>query len=175
MPNEKLDVFVHCHGMKPKKLGVEPNERLRDALAKAELSADDMVFLGEWNEALKESDEAEDGEDNHEPVDQNRTVQELKIRNHDHIHCHKCRRIAVEVNYGSRTRRHKFSPATTMEVVTQWAKKKLKLDDASAADLVLQKCGTVEQPRPNQHLGEVGDSGNCEVCFDLVKEVTPQG
>lgn len=172
MTTEQLDVFVHCYGTKPKKLTAEPHERLRDILTKGGCSADNLVFVGEWNEALAE---VEGGEDSHEPVDPDRVIRDLEIRNHEHIHCHKCKRIDVEINYGSGTKRHKFSPATTIDVVTQWAKKKFMLDDASAGDLVLQKCGTKEHPRPNQHLGEVVDPVNCKICLDLVKEVTPQG
>lgn len=176
MANAKVELFVHCHSAKPKKLSADSNECLRDVMAKAGVvAAGDLIFVGEWAEALKEPDDVDDGDDSHEPIDAGLTLEQLKIRGHDHIHCHKCRRVAVEVNYGPHTKRHKFSPATTVEVVTKWAKKKFKLDDAAAADLILQKCGTTERPRPNQHLGEIVEAGNCMICFDLVKEVTPQG
>jgi hypothetical protein len=58
--------------------------------------------------------------------------------------------------------------------VTGWARKALGLDDASAAEYVLRLCGTTDQPRPDKHLGELVGS-TCSLCFDFVKEVTPQG
>ncbi|MFZ3327502.1 MAG: hypothetical protein WA231_17175 [Methylocella sp.] len=82
----------------------------------------------------------------------------------------------VEVNFGGKTKRHKFSPATTIAVVTEWARKKFpNLDAAAAAEYVLQICGTTAQPRSDEHLGELVAAATCSICFDLVKEVTPQG
>ena len=42
------------------------------------------------------------------------------------------------------------------------------------AEYVLRLCGTNDQPRPDKHLGELVGS-TCSLCFDFVKEVTPQG
>lgn len=176
MSHEKIDLFLHGSGDKPRKISAGREERLIDVLAKSGINAADaLVFVGEWTEALTEEKSINDGNDTHEPVDPTQTIERLKIREHEHIHCHKCHQIAVDVNYGSDTKKHKFSPATTIEVVTKWAKTKFPLDAAAAADLVLQKCGTDNRPRPNQHLGELVEAGNCKICFDLVKEVTPQG
>jgi hypothetical protein len=61
-------------------------------------------------------------------------------------------------------------------VVTAWARKKLPdIDVAAAAEFVLQICGTQTQPRSTDHLGELVPAATCSICFDLVKEVTPQG
>lgn len=176
MSHEKIELFLHFSGEKPKKVSAGHEERLIDVVAKSSINAADaLVFVGEWTEALKEEIDVENGKDTHEPVNATQMLDQLKIRNHDHVHCHKCHRIATGINYGSQTKRHQFSPATTIEVITKWAKKKLKLDDAAAAELVLQICGTTDRPRPNQHLGELVGAGSCEICFDLVPEVTPQG
>lgn len=173
---DKIELFVHCFGEKPKKVCTGHEESLVDVLAKAGINAADaLVFAGEWIEALKENDDIEDGNDTHEPVNPAQTVGQLKLGDHHHVHCHKCLRIVATVNYAKQTKRHQFSPATTIEVVTKWAKKKLKLDDAAAVDLVLQICGRSDRPRPNQHLGELVEPGICNICFDLVPEVTPQG
>ncbi|MGB8840128.1 MAG: hypothetical protein WCC64_03570, partial [Aliidongia sp.] len=95
---------------------------------------------------------------------------------HRHVHCHHCWHVVVEVNFGGKTKRHKFSPATTIAVVTEWARKKFpNLDAAAAAEYVLQICGTTAQPRSDEHLGELVAAATCSICFDLVKEVTPQG
>jgi hypothetical protein len=92
------------------------------------------------------------------------------------VHRHHCRHVAVDVNFGGKTKRHKFSPATTVGVVTQWARKKFhNLDPAAAAEYVLQIVGTSTQPRSDEHLGELVGQTTCSICFDLVKEVTPQG
>jgi len=173
----KIEVFIHSQGAKPKKITAETHERLHDVLSQAGLPGlGDLVFLGESSEALDEADDVDNGEDSHEPVNAELTLEHLHLRDHGgHVHSHKCRRIMVTVNYGGGSKHHKFSPATTIEVVTRWAKKKFKLDDQAAADLVLQITGTKDIPRANQHLGEIVASGRCDVSFDLVKETTPQG
>jgi hypothetical protein len=40
---------------------------------------------------------------------------------------------------------------------------------------VLQFCGTTTQPRSDEHLGKLVDAPVCSLCFNLVKEVSPQG
>jgi hypothetical protein len=59
--------------------------------------------------------------------------------------------------------------------VAEWARKKFHLDAATAHEYVLQLCNTTDQPRPDKHLGELVDAPQCSICFNLVKEVTPQG
>jgi len=179
MVGEELDLFVHSQGAKPKVAAARPHETLREVLERTEVlkeGQDDLlVFVGEWEEALTEGDEIEEGEDRHEPVDVSLTIEVLELHRHRHIHVHRCKRVAVEVNFNGRTKRHRFSPATTVGVVTRWARKKFKLDGAAGAEYVLQICKTSKQPRPSEHLGELVEPSVCAICFDLVKEITPQG
>jgi hypothetical protein len=81
----------------------------------------------------------------------------------------------VDVNFGAKTKRHMFSPAATVGVATEWARRKFHLDAAVAGEYVLRICGTVTEPRPQEHLGDVVQGVACALCFDLVKEVTPKG
>ena len=179
MVGEELDLFVHSQGVKPKVATARSHESLREVLERTQVlkegQGDLLVFVGEWEEALSEGDEIEEGEDRHEPVDVSLTIEVLELHRHRHIHVHKCKRVAVEVNFNSRTKRHRFSPATTVGVVTRWARKKFKLDGAAGAEYVLQICKITKQPRPSEHLGELVEPLVCAICFDLVKEITPQG
>jgi hypothetical protein len=179
METQEIEVFVHVQGEKPKIAVGKPADILRDVLARIGITGAGqdglLVFVGESDDALKEGDEVEDGDDRHEPADAGRSLEALHLDRLRHVHVHRCRRIAVEVNFGGKTKRRKFSPAATVGVVTQWARRKLRLDPAAAAEYVLQLCGTTTQPRPDVHLGELATAGKCALCFDLVKEVTPQG
>ncbi len=178
MANAELEFFVHTPGARPQVIHAAPGDRLHDALVRAgvlQQGQDDiLVFVGECEDALHAPADVEDGADEHDPVDANLTLEMLALHRHRHVHCHRCRRVGVDVNFGGRTRRRKFSPATTVSVVTRWARKALRLDDAAAAEYVLRLCGTNDQPRPDKHLGELVSS-TCSLCFDFVKEVTPQG
>lgn len=179
MESNEVEQFVHGQGMKPLVVTAVPGDKLRNVLIRSGLVPEDkegiFVFVGECEEALHEPAEIDDGADEHAPVDVELTVEALELHRHRHVHIHHCRHVAVEVNFGGKTKRHRFSPAATIGTVTQWARRKFGLDAAAAAEFVLQICGTTVQPRSDEHLGEVVPTGTCSVCFKLVKEITPQG
>jgi hypothetical protein len=179
MAGEAIELFIHSQGAKPTVAVAGSHEVLRDVLVRAEVITEGqeelLVFVSEWEEALDEPDEVENGEDAHIPVDLSLTIEALELHIHRHVHVHKCRRVAVEVHFNGVTKRHRFSPPTTISVVTQWARKKFKLDPAAGAEYVLQICDTTKQPRPSEHLGELVEPPVCAICFKLVKEITPQG
>jgi hypothetical protein len=179
MASEAIELFIHSQGAKPKIAVAGPYEVLRDVLVRAEVMTEGreelLVFVGEWEEALVEPGEIEDGEDAHHPVDITLTIETLELHRHRHVHVHQCKRVAVEVHFNGRTKRHRFSPATTIAVVTQWARKKFELDPAAGVDYVLHICDTTKQPRASEHLGELVEPPVCSICFKLVKEITPQG
>ncbi|MGB7437647.1 MAG: hypothetical protein WBR26_00670 [Candidatus Acidiferrum sp.] len=179
MATQELELFVHTQGAKPKLVTAGHGEVLRDVLLRSGVIGPEqgevLIFVGECEEALSEPEEIEEGIDQHAPVEAGLTLEALELSRHRHIHCHRCRHIAVEVNFSGKTKRHKFSPATTIAVVTQWARKKFHLDPAAAAEYVLQICNSTDQPRSDVHLGELVQAPKCSICFDLVKEITPQG
>jgi hypothetical protein len=179
MASEAIELFIHSQGAKPAVAVAGPHEVLRDVLVRAAVITEGqeelLVFVGEWEEALAEPEEVENGEDAHVPVDLSLTIEVLELHRHRHVHVHKCRRVAVEVHFNGGTKRHRFSPATTIAVVTQWARRKFKLDPAAGAEYVLQICDTTKQPRASEHLGELVEPLVCAICFKLVKEITPQG
>jgi len=179
LADQELELFIHGAAAKPRVIVAAPDEVLRDVLVRFEIikeSQDDiLVFIGECDEALSEPDDVEDGADTHAPVDVSLTLEVLDLKRHRHVHVHKCRHVAVEVNFSGKTKRRRFSPSTTVGVVTRWARKKFHLDAAAAAEYVLQICKSTDQPRSDKHIGELVEASKCSICFDLVKEVTPQG
>lgn len=179
MESHEIEHFLHGQGAKPKVATAALGEALREVLLRSDMiregETEIFVFVGECEEALNETAEIEDGVDEHAPVDIDLTLEVLEIHRHRHIHCHRCRHVAVEVNFGGKTKRHRFSPATTVGVAAQWARRKFHLDPDAAAEYVLQLCGSTTQLRSDEHLGELVATTTCSICFDLVKEVTPQG
>lgn len=179
MSKQELEIFIHSHGVKPRVVIAEAGEILREILLRDEIfkeSGDEfLVFVGECQGALTEPIDVEEGADEHPPADVNLTIEVLDLGKHRHVHLHKCKHVKVEVNFGDKTKKRNFSPATTIGTVTEWARKKFQLDSASAAEYVLRICGSTEQPRSDKHLGELVEAPKCHICFDLVKEVTPQG
>lgn len=172
-----IEIYLHGSDIKPRVAQASGSDTLRDVLTRNELGrgGDIQVFVGACNEALNAPASTDDEVDTQAPVNLDHTLDALELHRHRHVHCYRCPRVAVVVNFGGGAKRRKFSPAATIEVVTQWARKRFGLDDAAADELVLQICGTNIRPRPDKHLGELREAADCNVCFDLVPEVTPQG
>ncbi len=179
MESQEIEHFVHAPGGRPKVAVAAAGDTLRDVLIRLEVIRDEPdglhIFVGECVEALNEADEIDDGADEHDPVDIGLTLAVLEIHRHRHVHVHRCRHVAVDVNFGGKTRRHRFSPNTTVGVATDWARRKFHLDPAVAGEYVLQLCGSPVQPRSDEHLGDLVRGETCSLCFDLVKELTPKG
>jgi hypothetical protein len=175
----EIEHFLHGPSMKPKLGHASADETLREVLIRYEVLRDGQddvfVFVGECVEALVEPDGIDDGADGHQTVDIGLTFAVLEIERHRHVHVHRCRHIAVGVNFGKETKKHRFSPNTTVGVATEWARRKFHLDPAVAAEYVLQICNSPEQPRSTEHLGDLVGGTMCALCFDLVKELTPKG
>ncbi|MHB8270248.1 hypothetical protein [Bradyrhizobium sp.] len=176
---QDIEYFLHGQGIKPMVAVAPSDDTLRAVLIRLEIIRGEahgfQVFIGECDEALKEPSEADDCADEHAPVDIDLTLAVLEIHRHRHVHVHRCRHVAVEVNFGKDTKRHRFSPNTTVGVATEWARRKFHLDPAVAGEFVLQVCGSLTQPRSTEHLGDLVQGTECSICFDLVKEITPKG
>jgi hypothetical protein len=176
---DEIDLYFHGEGAKPRVIRGAPHETLREVLLRWEVidqvGDETYIFIGECEEALDEPLEVEDGADTHAPVDIDLTLEVLELHRHRHVHHHRCRHVKVEVNFGGEAIHHRFSPATTIEVVTRWARRKFKLEGAAGDEYVLQICGTKTQPRSDEHLSQLVKFPDCDLCFNLVKEITPQG
>jgi hypothetical protein len=171
---EEFDLFVHREGCGPRPVRASAGEPLAEILKRADAAPgpDVLVFVGESEHARADDRDEDGGEDGHNPADPSLTASALGLHSGGHVHCHRCRRVAVAVNYGGRTKRHKFSPSATVAIATEWAKKKFKLTDTDTLTYLLQVCDSNCRPRPNVHLGELVQFPACELCFDLVPEKT---
>ena len=171
--HETIEIFIHPAGGKPQIATVEASDTIAQALAKAGITVapDDHLFV-----AGSDDDNAEVvGEDDQdEPVPHSTRIGDAGLTRHSHVHCHRCRRIEVTVRKDdSKTR--KFAPTARVARVRRWALKAFGLSGQAASDFVLQLCDSDIRPRPNQHLSELTQPGMCSICFELVKEITPQG
>lgn len=179
MEATEVEHFIHAPGGKPQVAVAAAEDTLRDVLIRLEVIRDEPdglhIFVGECVEALDEADEVEDGADAYAPVDIDLTLAVLEIHRHRHVHVHRCRHVGVAVNFGKETKRHRFSPNTTVGVATEWARRKFHLDPAVAGEYVLQLAGSLVQPRSDEHLGDLVQGETCSIEFDLVKEMTPKG
>lgn len=173
MNNETIEFFLHGKGKLPEALTALENETLAEVLARFDALPRDgeVVFVGEADDALHKPDAEED---EHAAAALDQTLKALKVGKLRHIHTRAALRIKVTIHFNGKSRTRRFSPAATVATVITWAKKVFQIDPAGGADLVLALRPTGEQPRPDQHLGELRP-GARDLEFDLVREQTPQG
>ena len=178
METEDIEFFFHEKGQKPRVIASKRGDTLRGTLLANGALAEGEVATRLCGRVRRRPERGSTGRgwvDEHAACHRYQPDHRGPQIARRHVHCHRCRHIAVEVHFGDKTKRHRFSPATTMKVVTAWALKKLpKLLPSSASEYVLQVCDTTKQSRADEHLGEVVKRGE-SICFNLVKEVTPQG
>ena len=166
----EIEHFLHAEAATPKAVKGLPGETLREVLIRMEAIEKDAdglhVFVGEWDEALREPPLVEDGEDAHCPADLDLTLEVLEVHRHRHVHCHRCRHVGVEVYFGGQTKRHRFLRRPRL---WRWRPNGRAGSSGSylspAAEYVLQRCNSTEQPRSDMHLGELVKAPDCGICL----------
>lgn len=100
---------------------------------------------------------------------------EAGIEHRSRVHCHRCRRVSVTVNFNHQQLAHSFPPPTTIEKVKRWADKELGLKGADATEHALQLCHETTRPAEDVHLGTLVTYPACSICFDLVPKIRVEG
>jgi len=174
MTTDNFEVFIYPAGGKPVTATANPTDTIAQVLAQAGITPapGEHLFIGE---AVDDGADVVGDDDADEPHAPHTTVADTKLRHHGHIHCHPCHRIEVTVNFNGPPKSRKFAPSARVARVRRWALKAYDLTGPAASDFMLQICQSDQRPRLTQHLSELVKSGTCSICFDLVKEVTPQG
>lgn len=91
------------------------------------------------------------------------------------VHVHRCRRVAVTVNFNGRHHERGFAPGATVHRVKQWAVHEFGLPEVDATEHALQVCGTTKRPDEDTHIGTLMHYPECGLCFDLVPKQRVQG
>jgi hypothetical protein len=145
---------------------VEPNHKVSDFLS-------DVVKLGFPAEALVEA--LVFVEDQDEPIEHSRTMQEAGVQEGARVHVHTCRRIEVSCNYNGQTKKEKFAPTGRIRRVKDKFGDEFKIDPLDLGNFTLLICGSQTEPDENTQIGSLTTYPKCELCFDLVKRENVQG
>lgn len=92
-------------------------------------------------------------------------------------HVHRARGLLVHVNYQNLPKEHRYSPATTVQQVLDWATgpNGFKIDRAIAPEMELALEGS-EVPLPRSaHLGRFAHHPSQDLRFDLIRGIIPNG
>lgn len=174
---DSIELFIHSEGERePRVVVVDDDRPLAQVLEDIGLVSDDEwhVFVGEPTDLI-ETSPGEEGESSHAAVDLAIPARDAGQGGFGHVHCHRCRRIRVTVQYRSKHHRWHASPATTIETLLEWAKRVFGLVGSDAEGLALRLCGEHANLSGLEHVGELTRPPECSLCFDLVPDPKMQG
>jgi hypothetical protein len=178
-PDKEVTTFIVHSSGETRTVKTSAHEEIAVIFEKAQFSTETeevFIFLGEFDGALVEAIEIEDGEDDHNPVGPHD-----KPHHHGHhggiihVHRHKCRRVKVEVGYNGVEKRHRFSPAATVETVRRWAVKKFKISASDAEKLFLYVMGSETPLDSTKHIGDVTSAPGCHANLVLSPDILING
>ena len=166
--NATIELFFQGEGIKDIKLIRVPHDcKVRELIEKiqaemyaAQSGAGEMVLL------------LEDRDDELHPE---ANLNEAGIGHRHRIHCHRCRRIEVTVNFNGVSKAHTFSSSSTIKKIKHWADEQFGLKGVDTTEHALQLCGKNTRPDEDAHIGSFVRSPNCKVCFDLVPKKRVEG
>jgi hypothetical protein len=113
-------------------------------------------------------------ENEHEARERHHRLCDCGAKHRHHVHCHRCREIAVTVSYNG-DQSHNFAPSTTIEKVLHWALDAFKLKGVDALDKVLRLTDAPNEVLPESaHIGSLAKS-HCKVRLNLTGKVEVNG
>ncbi|MEY2474056.1 MAG: hypothetical protein QOK28_3385 [Actinomycetota bacterium] len=108
-------------------------------------------------------------------LDINLTLAQLFPGDVGHLVTHRCRDAKITAVYAGHRARLDVHVATLVSGVLDQAVHDLKIDAATAADLVIRLHGSTEDMVLTNPIGAYLDKRNCQLAVDLVHVVRPQG
>lgn len=163
---KKLEIFViTAKGPTPKRLQLD-----------AEATVADLVKFAHGNGEIKTLGEVMVFvEDEDEPLDHSRKLVDCGLSERSFIHCHRCRHIAVTVNYNGTLKEKKFAPSVTVAKVLKWALKEFGLKGQDAEDKVLRIDAQSQPLEPETHVGSLAKHSECSLNLFLTPLVLVNG
>ena len=116
-------------------------------------------------------------EDAEGPLAPDAPLEAAGIAHRGRVHVHRCRRVAVTVNFNADQKTEPFPPSATVARVKAWAvgKHGFGLTGIDATEHLLQACGSTARPDEDVHIGTLVEVSACGLCFDLVAKQRVEG
>ncbi|WP_156123701.1 hypothetical protein [Flavihumibacter sp. ZG627] len=161
-----IQIYVHGeNNREPKLVEVSDEASVKDVINKYQ-----QEFPGSGN-----PDEVElflEDEEDHKQKDE--IGGKGGIKKKVHIHCHRCKKVSVTIEYNGQTITQNVPPSTTAKKILKKSAKEFNISDGDAADLLLKLSdGTVLQP--GDHIGSFVAFPNCSISLLLTANKQVQG
>lgn len=113
-------------------------------------------------------------EDEEDPKPKDRHGEKDWIKKRMHIHCHRCKKIAVTVIYNGDDKSFTFPPSATAKRILKQALKAFNIKEADAGDYLL-KLDDKTILQPSDHIGSFTSFPRCQVKLFLTPTKPVQG
>lgn len=169
---DEIDVLLHAPGKGARNVKAQRTTTVGELMGREGLATDELLAFDD----VSDDDDGTDDDVNLAPIAADVALGKLAAGRTATIHCHRCRQVAISVNYQSQTLERRFPPSARVRRVLRWAKRKLRLTDADADNLALFLCGATDDPvREGVHVGDLTSGRDCDVCFVLSKDRNIEG
>ncbi|MDI1233377.1 MAG: hypothetical protein PSX81_03735 [bacterium] len=162
--NKSIQIFLHSENTKEPKL-----------VDVAENATVDQICMKN-NEVFHNPDDSEVkflvfNEDEDAPIE--KKMGKIENGKRPRIHCHRCSKVDVSVNYMDKTISLSSSPSFTIHKIRFKAAKELNISEADAADLVIMFNNEVLSD--TSHIGSYVSYPDCKIKLSLVPDKRVNG
>ena len=157
-----MQVFVHSdEGLTPKLVDVSAEWTVTEVVSNFGSDGE-----GLWMEDIDEE------------LAPDSVLHQVGVKEHSHLHRHRCREVEVTVRHIDRELPREFRPATTVSRVLRWALGPEGFDIPQREHPEFEFLGCADGLAvPNDvHVGSITEGDHpCHACLSLVKKHNPQG
>ncbi len=167
--NQKSKVEIYVHGencAEPKLVEISTEATIADIINKyREVMNMPHAKVEEIELFIEDEDQPKHKEHHHEHAG---------IKKRHHVHCHRCKNVAVTVEYNNQTHTISFQPSATGATVLKKAAVEFKISEKDAADLIL-KLPDGNILKSTDHIGSFVSHPHCQIKLLLIHNTQVQG
>jgi hypothetical protein len=162
----KTQIYVHGENTRdPKLVEVSENASVKDII---------NLYHQEFPDAGSPDEIELFIEDEEDPKEKDHSGEKAGIKKRIHIHCHRCRKIAVPVIYNGDDKLFQFSPSATAKMILKKAIHAFNIKETDAGDYLL-KLDDKTILQPSDHIGSFTSFPRCQVKLFLTPTKPIQG
>jgi hypothetical protein len=162
----KIQVYVHGENSRdPKLIDVLENASVKDII---------LAFQKEFTNTSNPEEIEIFLEDAEDPLQKDQSADKIGIKKRMHIHCHRCKKIAVTIFYNGEDKSFNFPPSATSKIILKKAIKAFNINEADAGDYLL-KLDDKTILQPSDHVGSFVSFPHCQIKLFLTPTKPVQG
>ena len=163
---ETIEIYLHGENCQEAKIIEIPvNSKIGDIIA---------VYHNSMNPDAKMEEIELFFEDDDDMKNKEHEIGQAGIKKRHHVHCHRCKKVTVTIDYNGQVIHLKVAPSNTGERILKLAAKEFKIAEGDIGDLYLKlPDGTTLDP--DAHIGSYVHHPKCEITLTLINNNQVQG